>query len=457
MLFCSAVFIFLFLPVTVLMYFRLVRYNLSAGRLFLLLASFFFYGYFNPMYLYLLVFSIGFNFLVGRVLYRHPRKLLLIPGILVNLFFLGYYKYYDFFIGNVNAVFATDIPLKHLLLPLGISFFTFQQIVYLYDNYKRNLTREYSFLIYALYVAFFPQLIAGPIVLPEEMIPQFENPENARFNQRNFSAGLFVFILGLAKKLLLADVFAMTVSKMFGMEAPCFLNTWTGSLCYVFQMYFDFSGYCDMAIGLGLMFNIELPVNFASPLKAASIQEFWRTWHITLGRFLATFVYRPLGGSKGSTFRTCFNLMVTFVLCGFWHGASWIFVLYGVTQGVAMVVHYVWHKKLQLVMPRYLGVLLTFFYFNVTLTFFQSRDFAEAGKLMKGLFGGNGFAGGFEHSGNVLGMILLGFGICFCLPRAVSFAKTFKPNAVTLTVSLVLFIMSVFCMNRISPFLYFNF
>ena len=259
MLFCSYIFILAFLPLTLLGYFSLNRINVAAGRCWLLAASFFFYGYFNYSYLLLLLGSLVFNYAVGRVLERCHRRWVLIFGCVCNLLLLGYFKYYDFFVENINALFGTDLVVHKLLLPLGISFFTFQQISYLSDVYNGVLGKRYSPLDYALFVSFFPQLIAGPIVLANEMMPQFARKENLRLNYGNFSCGIFIFALGLAKKILIADNLAPIADRAFALAAPGFADSAIGSLAYVMQIYFDFSGYSDMAIGLGAMFNIMLP------------------------------------------------------------------------------------------------------------------------------------------------------------------------------------------------------
>ena len=365
MLFCSYVFILAFLPLTLLGYFSLNRINAAAGRCYLLAASFFFYGYFNYSYLLLLLGSLVFNYAVGAVLERYRRRWVLFFGCAVNLLALGYFKYYDFFVENLNALFGTDLVLHNLILPLGISFFTFQQISYLSDVYNGVLGRRYSILDYALFVSFFPQLIAGPIVLANEMMPQFARKENLKFNCGNFNCGIFIFSLGLAKKILVADNLAPIADRVFALPAPCFADSLTGSLAYALQIYFDFSGYSDMAIGLGAMFNIMLPVNFLSPYRSANIQEFWRRWHITLGRFFGQFVYRPLGGNKKGLLRTGINLMVTFLLCGLWHGASWLMILWGLVHGLAIVIHRIWSKGMNLRMPRWGGVTLTFVFAKI--------------------------------------------------------------------------------------------
>ena len=314
-----------------------------------------------------------FNYVIGNSLNTKKeenkksfsKKSILIFGIVANLSLLGYFKYADFFIENFNIVAQTNINLFNLLLPLAISFFTFQQIAYLVDSYRQE-TKEYDFLNYALFVTFFPQLIAGPIVHHSEMMPQFANKWNAVKKYKNIALGLFIFSIGLFKKVVIADTFAVWASA--GFDTATTLNlfeAWATSLSYTFQLYFDFSGYTDMAIGIALLFNIKLPINFNSPYKARNIQDFWRRWHITLSRFLRDYVYIPLGGNKISSFRTYSNLLATFVIGGLWHGAGWTFIFWGFLHGMALVIHRAW-SNLGFKMWTWLAWLITFnFYYKL--------------------------------------------------------------------------------------------
>ena len=304
MLFNSYEFIFLFLPITLAVYFLLNKYNKNMlSKTWLVIASLYFYSYFNKSYLILILISIFVNYFVGTELNVRAndvikRKVLLISGVIFNIGALGYFKYYDFFIENINILFKTNFNLLHIVLPLGISFFTFQQLSFVADSYyRKNL--NYDFLSYCLFVTFFPQLIAGPIVLPTEMLPQFENEENKKVNWENMNRGLYIFAIGLAKKVIIADTIAHFANAGFDMmESLNFAEAWLTSVSYTLQLYFDFSGYCDMAMGIGLMFNIVLPINFNSPYKSTNIQEFWRKWHITLGRFMTNYLYIPMGGNR---------------------------------------------------------------------------------------------------------------------------------------------------------------
>lgn len=339
MLFNSFEFIFVFLPLCLLLYFGLNRfgqYKLAKGVL--VLFSLYFYAFFNWSYLPIIITSILINYAIstGLKFSGEPlkRKILLSAGLLFNIGLLGYFKYYDFFISNMNMIFQSNFTLKHILLPLGISFFTFQQIAFVIDSYYRRVMMP-SFLDYCNFVTFFPQLIAGPIVLPEEMLPQFEEKSNRTPNYKNIFDGIFIFGIGLAKKVIIADSIAVFANAGFDgdMVSYTFLEAWLISIAYTMQLYFDFSGYCDMAIGIGRMFNISLPLNFNIPYIAANFREFWRRWHMTLNRFLTQYLYIPLGGNRKGELRTHMNTMVVFGVSGLWHGAGWTFIIWGLLHG----------------------------------------------------------------------------------------------------------------------------
>lgn len=355
-------------------------------------ASLFFYAYWNIAYLPLLLISIFFNFAVGTALapnpafkhLRYSRSFVLATGIAVNLALLGYFKYANFLIHNVNLVLDTNYVLPQILLPLGISFFTFTQIAYLVDSY-RGEAKEYNFLNYALFVTFFPHLIAGPILHHREMMPQFESRWTLAVRYRNLLSGLFIFSIGIFKKAIIADTFAIWANAGFDGGVPLdFFSAWATSLSYTFQLYFDFSGYCDMAIGASLLFNIWLPINFNSPYKAVDIQDFWRRWHMTLSRYLRDYLYIPLGGNRCSDVRIYFNVMVTFLLGGLWHGASWMFVTWGALHGIAVVIHRVWNG-LGMRMPKAVAWLLTFGFINITWVFFRAKTFDDALRVIRGM------------------------------------------------------------------------
>ena len=471
MLFASHVFLFVFLPLVLLGYFGLNRYCRSSqpGKIFLCVANFVFYGWFNPWYLLILLSSIAVNFLIGRGLYatrdrRRTSGVLLAVGLLFNVGLIGYYKYADFFIQNVNSVLSLNWPILHILLPLGISFFTFQQIAYLINIHSGELTECYDLVTYTLFISFFPQLIAGPIVLPGEMMPQFADRKNLRFNPANFAPGLWLFAVGLAKKLIIADNLAPLAENMYGLAAegavPDILSCWRGVFAYTAQIYFDFSGYCDMAMGLGLMFNIVLPLNFNSPYQSLNIQEFWRRWHITLCRFMVQFVYIPMGGSRHGAFRTYLSIMVTFLVSGLWHGAGWTFILWGGLHGLALCAHRLFSKQLKLSLPAVLAWPMTMLFLFHADVIIRSRNLATAGRVFRGLYSApaGGIKAAFsQFSLNEMSLILAALGIAWLLPNAASRIREFKPNVLMLTATVILLCVSVLFINRLSPFIYFNF
>ena len=390
MLFNSLEFIFAFLPITLLIYYVFISKNLIyASKFWLVGASLFFYAWWNIFYLPLLVFSILLNYYLSRFLVRGNKNGLIL-GIVFNLSLLGYFKYANFFIDNVNKL-GFNIIAPEIILPLAISFFTFQQIAYLVDRY-RGLAQHNSFLDYALFITFFPQLIAGPIVHHKEMMPQFSSAKNLLINNRNIALGIFIFITGLFKKIVIADSFAVWANEGFSAkEQLSLIDAWSTSLSYTFQLYFDFSGYTDMAIGLALLFNIKLPINFNSPYKALDIQDFWRRWHITLSRFLRDYLYIPLGGNRRGTLRVYLNLFLTFLLGGLWHGASWMFVIWGALHGSALILHKLW-KTLNFKMHPLLAWIVTFNFINFSWIFFRAEDLDSAFRVIHGMIGNYNFS-----------------------------------------------------------------
>lgn len=391
MLFNSYIFILFFLPITFFTYFFLTKKRLFvAAKAFLAASSLFFYSWWNIAYLPLILISMIINFSIGSVLSQDnnhkvsKKKYLLAGGIGFNLFLLGYFKYTDFFIANVNAITDTNIPQLGIILPLAISFYTFQQIAYLVDSYQGQ-TKEYDFLSYVVFVTFFPQLIAGPIVHHKEMMPQFSNRWNMVKRYRNIAIGLFIFSIGLFKKVIIADSFAQWATAGFDQaETLAFFDAWATSLSYTFQIYFDFSGYTDMAIGAALLFNIKLPQNFNSPYKSTNIQDFWKRWHMTLSKFLRDYLYIPLGGNRHGLSRTCSNLFITFILGGLWHGASWMFVIWGALHGGALILHRLWQLT-GIYIPRVIAWFLTFNFINITWVFFRATNLESAMKVLHGM------------------------------------------------------------------------
>jgi D-alanyl-lipoteichoic acid acyltransferase DltB (MBOAT superfamily) len=412
MLFNSYEFIFLFLPVTFLVYFMIARKGQELAIAWLVLASLFFYGWWNPTYLILIITSMLVNFGIGEALSKAHKsnstrqaKLLLALGVTLNLAVLGYFKYAGFFVANINAITGSNFQLTDIVLPLAISFFTFQQIAYLADAYS-GITKEYRFVHYALFVTFFPQLIAGPIVHHKEMLPQFAHKDDLKANICNISIGLTVFFIGLFKKVVLADGVAQYGTPVFDSAAAgtqlTFFDAWGGALAYTMQLYFDFSGYSDMAIGGARIFGIRLPLNFHSPYKATSIVEFWRRWHITLSRFLRDYLYIPLGGSRKGKARRYINLMTTMVLGGLWHGAGWTFVIWGALHGFYLIINHTWHRIRSVFglsldsqrssLGKFLSWVITFLAVIVGWVFFRATSLEGAINMLQGMAGANGIA-----------------------------------------------------------------
>ena len=484
MLFNSYPFIFLFLPITLLVYFLLGRARLTlASRAWLVCASLFFYAWWNPAYIPLILGSIMFNYGVGTALGRlgkpesppgRRREILLLVGITGNIALLGYYKYTDFLIANINSLTGGQIQFLKLILPLGISFFTFTQIAYLVDVYRRE-AKEYDLLNYILFVTFFPHLIAGPIIHHKEMMPQFSSLRNKLINYRHISQGLFLFSMGLFKKVMLADTFATWANHGFASAQPLSgLEAWATSLSFTFQLYFDFSGYTDMALGSALMFNIKLPINFNSPYKALDIRDFWRRWHITLSRFLRDYVYIPLGGNRWGPSRTYVNLMATFLIGGIWHGAGWTFVFWGFLHGAAMVAQRAW-QQLGRSMPKALAWFLTFNFVNLAWVFFRAKDWGEAAKVLKGmvLLNGTGLPSleqifawkvklrlyllHVKGNEDTLWYILLSLVVCLYFKNSNEMVNRFKPNWRYALMAAVLTVYSIVKIDKASVFLYYNF
>jgi alginate O-acetyltransferase complex protein AlgI len=410
MLFNSDVFIFVFLPLSLALYFALARLGRAWATLFLALASLFFYGWWNPTYLWLLCLSILFNYATGRAIAAAPmdgarRRRLLLVGIAGDLLVLVYFKYFNFLLGTFADLTGLTAPAAAIVLPIGISFFTFTQIAFLVDTARGDGT-IYDFLHYVVFVTFFPHLLAGPLYHHKEMMPQFADPARARRRAENLSIGLTIFVIGLFKKVVLADGVAFYATPVFDAAAagatPTLIECWGGALAYGFQLYFDFSGYSDMAIGAARCFAITLPLNFNSPYKAADIIEFWRRWHMTLSRFLRDYLYVPLGGNRHGSTRRYLNLFLTMLLGGLWHGAAWTFVAWGALHGIFLMINHSWRAlraRLGWVagsggkLGRGLATALTFAAVLVAWVPFRATSFDAALSMLAGMFGGHGIAG----------------------------------------------------------------
>lgn len=409
MLFNSFIFIFVFLPATLAGFFALSRVNPAWGAVWLTLASIVFYGAWDVRYVPLLIGSAAFNFAAGRGLnyflvggrVRMGQALLTI-AVAANLLLLGYFKYGGFFLKNVDDLFGHPFVDPRIILPLGISFFTFTQIAYLVDTWGGRAD-ERNPVHYALFVTYFPHLIAGPILHHSEMMPQFRVRSTYRFDFEKFTTGLCIFAVGLFKKVVLADGVAKFVAPIFdGAERGVSISlpdAWGGSLAYTFQLYFDFSGYCDMAIGLSWLIGIALPLNFDSPYKATSMIAFWRRWHMTLSRLLRDYLYIPLGGNRHGSARRYVNLFATMTIGGLWHGAGWTFVAWGALHGAYLWINHAWSRQMRArlnfgaVSPRIRtgsAWLLTFIAVVVGWVLFRARTMAGAGDVLAGMAGLHG-------------------------------------------------------------------
>ena len=487
MLFNSYIFVLLFFPLCMAGYFGLNhRKHYTLAQAFLLVMSLWFYAYFNLNYLAIILSSIVINYLVTLLMARtenqNLRKLEVFGAVALNLGILFYFKYFDFFLMNLNRFVHTDFNLHNILLPLGISFFTFQQVSYVVDAYRGEVSR-YNFLQYASFVAYFPQLIAGPIVTHDELIPQFMDESKKRFNWDNFAKGLYMFALGLGKKVLIADLFGGAANWGFGnVQILDTTNVVLSSLAYTIQIYFDFSGYCDMAIGIGQMMNLELPVNFDSPYKSLSIDEFWRRWHKTLTRFFTRYLYIPLGGNRKGVLRTYLNIMIVYTVSGIWHGANYTFIAWGILQGVLCVLNRHWKDRISKLHPA-LCWLVTFALINLSWTLFRADSIGDAIIFLKRFLWldigpvSEELAAAFlipeirfllenvpaleyllYEPEPLLPLFYLGAGALFLGVRnAHEHMDAFKPTLGTFLITASLLVLCILSFGSVSTFLYFNF
>jgi D-alanyl-lipoteichoic acid acyltransferase DltB (MBOAT superfamily) len=404
MLFSSWQFIFAFLPVTLAVFFLIPPQPSWPRKIWLLAASLFFYGYWKVEYIPLLLFSICFNYAIAEIISRHRHhpaaRVAIVAGVALNLLLLGYYKYTNFILQALGRVTEHHYGHFDIILPLAISFFTFTQIGYIVDVY-RNQSLHYRFLDYALFVVFFPHLIAGPIVRHWEIIPQFAE-RVLKANLSDLSVGFALFLVGLYKKILLADPLSPYIASVYDAAAHganvTWFDSWLGTLAFALQLYFDFSGYSDMAIGLARMFGMKFPINFASPYQAASINEFWMRWHITLTRFLREYLYFPLGGNRCGPWRHALNIMITMLLSGLWHGAGWTYVIWGGLHGFCLVIAHQWERlrewrgwRLEYWWYRGASVALTLLVVLFAWVFFRAPDVASARSILASMVGQHGF------------------------------------------------------------------
>lgn len=502
MLFNSYAFIFLFLPLCWTGYWCLVKSErFSYGLSFLTLCSLGFYAYWSPIYLALLLASILFNYTMAGIALKTNRKALIYVAVIVNLIVLGYFKYSIFFVELTNNLLETKLSLAEVFLPLGISFFTFHQITYLFDTFNRIIPRV-KFRDYTLYIAFFPQLIAGPIVRAREFIPQISNFIGSQHFWKNTVIGFSLFIMGLGKKVIVADYFAIHANNVFNLPIedlhPSFFDSWVASLSYTFQLYFDFSGYSDMALGLALLFGFKLPINFLSPYQSQNIGEFWRRWHITMSSFFRDYLYIPMGGSHCTKYRQIFNLMLTMGLVGLWHGAGFTFILWGLLHGTYLAMHriYKWAlESLNITLPpsllyRVISTAVTFLAVVIGWTLFRAENMTQAEIILKSMFGFNdivlpskAFSSLVDNSGSlriaeegerwyrgsmdVIVYLVLAYAVCLTMPSSMTYFRRvqsshplrikFIPNRKTAIFFAIIFLISLLMLSRVSEFLYFQF
>lgn len=491
MLFNSYLFIFLFLPLTLVCYYGLNHRNRpKAALLFLTFMSFLFYGYGNIPCLLIFLASIFLNYGLVTGMRRQSggrkKKLILAFAVFLNICLLFYFKYFNFFIENVNRLLGTDIPLLRLLLPLGISFYTFQQLSYVIDAY-RGECEDYGFLHYVCFISFFPKLTQGPIVYHRDLLPQLQEKTARKINYENLCRGIYAFSLGLSKKVLLADNFARIVnvgySNIPDLNSPSALLV---MVSYSLQIYFDFSGYCDMAYGICYMLGMKLPLNFDSPYKAKSVTDFWNRWHITLTKFFTRYLYIPLGGSRKGEARTCLNVMIVFLLSGLWHGANWTFLLWGFLHGIVKVIE----KQTQITslkIPAFIKTGVTFLLVTFAWSLFRADSIGDAAGLWTRLFSG-GFGGIYQpvtekfqeiveigflyRAGRMAGLggllercpwlpvtafTVLSLSACFTMKHTQEKTESLKLNVQKLSAVVILLFWSIMSLSEKSEFLYFNF
>jgi alginate O-acetyltransferase complex protein AlgI len=505
LLFSSYIFILLFLPGTLFAYYLLNHFRFTtAARVFLVAASLFFLSWsgmtsqsgitshsilFGITTLSILLGSILVNYTIGRQMTSASartnknvsRGTLLLFGLAFNLGLLGYFKYMNFFIDSINMIKPESLIPLNIALPLGISFFTLQQIAFLIDAYE-GLAEEHNLLDYTLFISFFPQLIAGPIIHHKEMMPQFQQPKHASLNRSNILPGLFIFSIGLFKKVVIADTFAVWANAGFDTGlALTFLEGWACSLSYTMQVYFDLSGYADMAVGLGLMFNIVIPINFNSPYKATSIIDFWRRWHITVTRCITTYIFTPLvrGATRPSFTRSIVAIFVAMCAVGFWHGAEWSFLLFGIVHGGALTINHI-GRRLKIRMPHFVAWFLTFNFVNASFIIFRSTDLASGVNIFKSMVGLGGRVAtegtyiklafplkydvwihelliGVQGEWRTILFIIMSMVACIFLKNSNEMQKNFTPTLPKMIQLVTTLIVAVLAVNEGTSFLYFQF
>jgi alginate O-acetyltransferase complex protein AlgI len=478
MLFSSLIFIFAFLPIVLLLYYLCPRKGKNG---ILLIASLFFYAWGGISLSTVLLFSFLANYLFGIWIENASKsktfKLPITLGVIFNVLLLGVAKYANFAVENINNILISNeiSPIKNpnIVLPLGISFFTFHAMSYLIDVYRKVTPAQHNILKLALYISFFPQLIAGPIVRYHDIAPQLSNRKETI---SAFSKGIERFVLGLVKKVIVANQFAIVANEAFHLNPEILPQqlAWAGVICFSFQIYFDFAGYSDMAVGMGLMFGFKLPENFNYPYISRSIREFWKRWHMTLGQWLRDYLYIPLGGNRVGTFLTYLNLIIVFTLCGFWHGANWNFIIWGLAHGLFMVIERLWLEKHVLMkLGKVIPAIYTFSIASLLWVLFQTEDFTQSVKIYKILFFGNPEFTGSNYISNFFSLefmviaipaILGTFGFFpWIKEKVIQFAPKLQTPKLTVLLKSVGIIVAMIVVtillisDTFNPFIYFRF
>ena len=482
MQFSTYIFVLAFLPLVVAGYFGANKISKNMGTLFLIAASCIFFLYSGLTSSILFGTSIAINYLISIVLRksRSHKKIILSIGIILNVLLLLYFKYFNFFVGNINVIFQQDITFKNLILPLGISFYTFQQIAFLVDSYRSNL-ETCSFTEYLCFITFFPKLVMGPLMNPEEFINQLRDEKRRVFYSENVVYGIRLFIVGLFKKLIFADTFAKAVTWGFqDISVLTSADTFLVMLAYTFQIYFDFSGYSDMAMGVAKMLNFDIPMNFDSPYKSFSIQEFWKRWHMSLTNFLTHYIYIPLGGNRKGKIRTYVNILTIFLISGIWHGANWTFIIWGLLHGLASCMDRLFEEKEKKIHPAFRWI-ATFLLVSVLWLLFRADSVEQWFEMVKRMVSlsntmiSDGLLYVFDLPelslvtnipvvGYVMHMIR-GFNMHFmylismaiCLLGENSNRRTYRKTKFTVLIAALIFVWVVISMSEESIFVYNNF
>jgi len=466
MIFSSYKFIFAFFPIVYIVYNLLRKAEKPAlMKCWLVLASLFFYGYGDFRFFPILVFTAIFNFIISVLLQRTEKKIpkvvLLVLGLVENLGLLFYFKYHNFFFENVNALIGSEFTLRSIILPLGISFYTFQLISYIVDSYKGE-AKGYNFIDYMVFVTFFPQLIVGPVVSHEDIMPQLKKKNLLNIESKNIMLGILLFAIGCFKKTVIADPLITHAAAFYNAEEVSgIINAWSAVIAYTFAYYFDFSGYIDMALGLGRMFNIELPQNFNSPYKARNFADFWRRWNMTVSGFLNDKIFRNIFHFGNGVIKLVIATLITFIVSGLWHGAGWHYVWWGVANGVLVCFANIMtlHRKS---LPFPLAWTLTFFFSMLVRVLFDALSTTQAIEVYKLMFTpvsdfGMQLTEYVSANSNIIVLIILSAIITFGFKNTNEIAEEFEPKAKYAVFAAALMAVSLFCMGQVSNFLYFQF